>query len=135
MFQGGRPGVGLLVLRGLVGLTWLAQGGVYLADRAQPTPALWVAGLLAVAVGAALLAGLLTPFAALLSGLGCVIAALSWIPAALAPALFHSKLTLVFVSVTSATVVLLGPGAYSLDARLFGRREIIIPHAARAPRP
>jgi hypothetical protein len=28
-------------------------------------------------------------------------------------------------------VALIGPGAYSLDARLFGRREIIIPRASR----
>ena len=27
----------------------------------------------------------------------------------------------------SAALALLGPGAFSLDARLFGRREIIIP--------
>jgi hypothetical protein len=27
----------------------------------------------------------------------------------------------------SAALVLLGPGSFSLDARLFGRREIIIP--------
>ena len=29
----------------------------------------------------------------------------------------------------SAALVLLGPGAFSLDARLFGRREIIIPES------
>ncbi len=29
--------------------------------------------------------------------------------------------------VLSVALILLGPGAYSLDARLFGRREIIIP--------
>jgi hypothetical protein len=34
----------------------------------------------------------------------------------------------------SATLVLLGPGAFSLDARLFGRREIIIPEGPRSRR-
>jgi uncharacterized membrane protein YphA (DoxX/SURF4 family) len=34
----------------------------------------------------------------------------------------------------SAALVLLGPGAFSLDARLFGRREIIIPEGPRSPR-
>jgi hypothetical protein len=31
----------------------------------------------------------------------------------------------------SLALVLLGPGAFSLDARLFGRREIIIPVGRR----
>jgi uncharacterized membrane protein YphA (DoxX/SURF4 family) len=34
----------------------------------------------------------------------------------------------------SAALVLLGPGAFSLDARLFGRREIIIPEGRLSPR-
>jgi hypothetical protein len=33
----------------------------------------------------------------------------------------------------SAALVLLGPGAFSLDARLFGRREIIIPEGRIHP--
>ncbi len=31
-------------------------------------------------------------------------------------------------------LVFLGPGAFSLDARLFGRREIIIPGTHRPPK-
>jgi hypothetical protein len=31
----------------------------------------------------------------------------------------------------SAAVALVGPGAFSVDARLFGRREIILPRASR----
>jgi hypothetical protein len=34
------------------------------------------------------------------------------------------------LSIASAAM-LLGPGAHSLDARIFGRREVIIPKATR----
>jgi uncharacterized membrane protein YphA (DoxX/SURF4 family) len=37
------------------------------------------------------------------------------------------------LGVISIALVLLGPGAFSLDARLFGRREIIIPQSYRPP--
>jgi hypothetical protein len=32
--------------------------------------------------------------------------------------------------VLAAAVLCLGPGAFSVDARLFGRREVIIPHSS-----
>ena len=46
---------------------------------------------------------------------------------------FGSWLALAFFIVMATAIVLLGPGAFSLDARLFGRREIVIPLAARPP--
>jgi len=36
-------------------------------------------------------------------------------------------MTAALFAVIALAVICLGPGAYSLDARLFGRREIIIP--------
>jgi hypothetical protein len=33
----------------------------------------------------------------------------------------------------AVAVALMGPGAFSLDARLFGRREIVIPPLHRGP--
>jgi hypothetical protein len=35
--------------------------------------------------------------------------------------------------ITAAALALLGPGAFSLDGRLFGRREIVIPPSSRPP--
>jgi uncharacterized membrane protein YphA (DoxX/SURF4 family) len=37
-----------------------------------------------------------------------------------------------FVIADAVAIVLIGPGAFSLDARLFGRREIVIPHDPHA---
>jgi uncharacterized membrane protein YphA (DoxX/SURF4 family) len=44
---------------------------------------------------------------------------------------FENTLVALQLTAMSVILVLLGPGAYSLDARLFGRREIIIPDSRR----
>jgi len=44
---------------------------------------------------------------------------------------YAGALTALQLTVMSLILVLLGPGAYSVDARLFGRREIIIPDGRR----
>jgi hypothetical protein len=43
------------------------------------------------------------------------------------PNLFDSKLSLVFGLTMLLSVMGIGPGAFSVAARVFGRREIIIP--------
>jgi hypothetical protein len=76
---------------------------------------LW--GWPAIALGALLTIGLLTPVAAILAALeaGC------------RHGLLDTNLSMALASVILVAVVLLGPGAFSVDARLFGRREVIIP--------
>jgi len=85
--------------------------------------------VLAFAGGAFLLAGLMTPLVAVLVAAGGIGIALSWIPL---PGVFDNYLTIINLIVLSIAIALLGPGAFSLDARMFGRREITIP-ASRKP--
>jgi uncharacterized membrane protein YphA (DoxX/SURF4 family) len=90
-------------------------------------------GLAALACGALLLVGLLTQIAAALAGLGAIGVALSLLPAC-TPSIFNSKPAIVFAGTILAGIILLGPGAFSLDARAFGRREIIIPPPSHSRR-
>lgn len=114
-----------------MGLAAIVQGGGYLASPG--TLIFWTGtvGLLAIVSGSCVVLGFLTPLASGLVGLGAIGNMLSWFPP---PALnlFDAALPTALVAVISAAVVSLGPGALSIDARLFGRREIIIP--PRSPR-
>lgn len=132
-FPGGKPGIGLLLLRAGVGAAAITQGGVYLADHSNPSLWTWAIGLLAIAGGVSLLIGFLTKAACVLAALAIIAIALPWLPAPTL-SLFSGKLSLIFVGIMMAAIILLGPGAFSLDARLFGRREIIIPHSNRSPK-
>lgn len=83
--------------------------------------------LLTVAVGVLLLIGCLTRFAALLAAVAGLGSVFLWFPTPNV-GLFETRVTTTLAVVITAAVVCLGPGAFSVDARLFGRREIIIPH-------
>ena len=74
--------------------------------------------------GASLLAGFLTPFAAVLVGSCAVRSGCRWLPAP--PTVFADQPATVLVVMVAVAIALLGPGAYSLDSYLFGRREIVI---------
>jgi uncharacterized membrane protein YphA (DoxX/SURF4 family) len=104
-----------------------------MADPGYPALGTQAVGLLVAASGASLLIGFLTPFATVLTGLAGASVALSWLPAPTLN-LFEPRLSMIFVVVMAAAIMLLGPGAFSLDSRLFGRREIIISHPSRSPR-
>ncbi len=104
----------------------LAEGVSYLTGSADPAFSTWVAGLLAAACGASLLLGFLTPAASAIIGLGCAGILFSWLTPPV-PNLIDQRLCGILVITVASAIVLLGPGALSIDARLFGRREIIIP--------
>lgn len=129
-FPGGLPGMALLLFRAVFAIALMLESRFYLNSEAG-VPAAWVVGLAALAAGTLLLIGFLTPIAGAVAALGGV--ALSLLPA-YKPIVFDSKLAIVLAGAILFGIMVLGPGAFSLDARLFGRREIIIPPATFPPR-
>jgi uncharacterized membrane protein YphA (DoxX/SURF4 family) len=131
-FPAGRPGLGLLLLRVAIGATLIAQGLAYWPEPQDMRIGAWVASLLALSSGLSLLLGFLTP----LSGSGAALACLGG-TFLLFPAenwnFFHGNPLSLDVAGVAVATALLGPGAFSLDALLFGRRKIIIPRRPMPP--
>ena len=112
MFPAGAPGVGLILLR--VCCVGMMLGYALSADKKVSSWSLLV--LLPVAL--LLLAGLMTPIAGV-GGLA-IQSMNAWRASfAIFPCYVLGFLLLI-------TVLLLGPGAYSLDALRFGRRRVIV---------
>jgi uncharacterized membrane protein YphA (DoxX/SURF4 family) len=126
-FPAGLPGVGLLLLRIGVFVVLVVQGAACLNDQNAPTWGTWAVGAMAALTGALLLIGLMTPLAGTLAALGSAGIVLSWLPSP-APHTLGAGLAGFLPVVVAVAIALLGPGAISVDAALFGRREITIPH-------
>jgi len=118
-FAGGWPGTGLLLLRLLTG-TALVYFGIANLREAPPLPTAFLQ-IIGIGTGILLLVGLWTPVAGALAAIVNV-----WI--GLSGYFSHSSdawIPLVQV-VLSAALAMVGPGAWSIDARLFGRKRIDI---------
>lgn len=116
MFPQGGPGIGLLLLR-------IAAAGMFALNFMLPfnfssrVHSLVISLIGLVCLG--LLLGFLTPFLAIVA---CVAALLNLF-------LTNQEMTVVYILriLTSAALFFLGPGAYSLDAKLFGLRVTVVP--------
>ena len=125
-FPGGLPGIGLLLLRAAAGMTGMTQGALYLTGRSVPNIEAWAMGVGLAGCGVFLLVGFVTPLVSAVLALGSLATAFSWISPP-ERSIFGSVLPAILVAIIAVAVALLGPGTFSVDFRLFGRREIIIP--------
>ena len=116
-FADGWPGVGLLLLRLLTGTTLIYSGIGSLVEGEPPLMA--AAQVVGIAAGIFLLIGFFTPIAGALAAIAKVSVAV-W--------RFTSNSGEPWMAVTqailAAVLLMIGPGAWSIDARRFGRKHI-----------
>jgi len=110
-FARGSPGAGLLVMRLVGGTAFVARA---FATLHSDTPTAAATAVLAICAGLCLLAGLWTPVA------GSIVAAIGiWFAFTDA-----DPLASILLATIGAVLALVGPGAWSIDARLFGWKRI-----------
>ena len=116
-FPDGWPGMSILFLRFGAGILLIHDGidGLLRATQSGPM----ITGAAGVVAGTLLLAGLWTPIS---GGLAAVLEL--WAAFSQAGDLRSALL----LAALSAALAILGPGAWSVDAHLFGRKRIDIPH-------
>ena len=131
-FPAGLPGVGLLLLRVVVASTLGGHGFLCVLSSDRITLSVLLSTAFLFLSSVLLLIGFLTPILSLFAAFECLAIALSWFPFQLLGSI-ESKVALIPIIVIAAAIALLGPGAFSLDARLFGWKEIVIPPASRPP--
>jgi len=134
-FPSGFPGMGLALLRATLGFHLIEDGWQFTNGLALTagggTRAVAALGLLWLACGALAIIGAVTPavqvvvVASKAFALGHL-----WWPWLLANVVVQASSQTVD-AILALSLILLGPGAYSLDASWFGRREIKIPPSRR----
>lgn len=116
-FANGPPGAGLLLLRVVFGTNLLIPAILALTRASGVGAAL--DGVLSGVLGLLLLAGLWTPIAGVLAAILALVHGFAHTT--------DARQALLLGSVAVA-LALLGPGAWSMDARRFGWKQIQIPH-------
>ena len=127
-FPSGWSAVALLLLRAIVGVSALGQGYLCLVHLCN-----WASLAKAVVLlpfGLCVLAGFITPISSLLVALGILAGSTSWFASPATKSLDCNAASFEAV-VISLALAMMGPGSFSIDARLFGRREILIPPRSR----
>lgn len=113
-FPNGWPGIGLILQRVVTATILFSSGFGHLRESSQH--ALILPHLIGGAAGILLLLGLWTPVS------GTLIAVVeAWVAYASAGAVIP-----IMLATLGATLAMIGPGAWSIDARLFGRKHIEI---------
>jgi uncharacterized membrane protein YphA (DoxX/SURF4 family) len=113
-----------LILRAAAGITLVAQGSLLLLSHSSLSVNALAAAILLTLTGIFILIGFLTPIASPLAALECA-AALVW--TTMPWGLLGSNLVVFRLIAMFVAIALIGPGSFSVDAHIFGWKEIVIP--------
>lgn len=125
------PGIGLALLRTLAGVALIGCGVIHFIAWQEATVLTVTVAALASVCGLLLVLGLFNWLACSLGALISVGIALSRLSLPML-SIMTDRISAGFTAVIAIALLCLGPGAYSLDARRHGRREIIIPARPRS---
>lgn len=131
-FPNGLSGLSLLLLRVALGVTLIIQGSAYFMELQGLHAASLGIAVVMLAGGIALVIGFITPLASAAAFFTSAGIALSWLPSP-GSNLFRGSLLSIDAIAIALSAIFLGPGAFSIDARLFGRRKVIIPRVSHSP--
>lgn len=115
-FANGLPGTGLLLQRLVAGSVLIESAIVHLRAPAGYMPLL--PHLIGFAAGILLLSGLWTPIVGTVIVMMQLWAFVSGVADPCTP---------ILLATLGASLALIGPGAWSIDARIFGRKQISVP--------
>jgi uncharacterized membrane protein YphA (DoxX/SURF4 family) len=122
-FPTGYPGLALLLLRLVVGGAASSEAWLHIAANQGALNSSVAVALLAFVTGLALIIGFMTPIACVLLSAGGLLLMIDSSRSGHLLLLESGMARLEFIAM-SAALISLGPGALSVDARLYGRREI-----------
>jgi uncharacterized membrane protein YphA (DoxX/SURF4 family) len=140
-FPGNMPGIGLLILRTTTGVAAALYGVIFLSRLETPATGQFlyfghlILGLSLILSGIFLVLGLLMPFVSIaLAAFELAAAGTKLMSADRLPEKTFIWMAMLLLTSTTIALFFLGPGAFSIDAKLYGRREIFLPSPKKRER-
>lgn len=116
-FADGWPGAGLLLLRMFAGIALIHSAVMRTSDGSPPVT--WTLQVLGAVAGVVLMVGFFTPVAGALAAIAQL-----WVGALQACSHLGDPWSTMAQATLAAGLAMIGPGAWSIDARRFGRKRI-----------